>query len=209
MRSTVLAILIALSVGAAVVGWAQRADALADVAYADSVTDAAILLLDVERARADSLALVALERDTVLVRIVDSVRVVIAEAHDHAELADASLASAADSLSAHLATDTLGTRLLDRIVTDHATTRAEDGRVISALRVQLGATEEAAALWRGVADQRGTALAAADSTIAGLEAAQAARDRVISPPGWFHALDVVPDWAWFAAGVAIGAGVTR
>ncbi len=108
--------------------------------------------------RADSLESDATARDTVLVRVVETVRVTIEAATHRFQEADSSFASGVDSLRTML--DSTGVRILDRIVDDHEFAIEQKDVAYRALEVRLGVTEESATLWRSTSEAKGAVIAA-------------------------------------------------
>lgn len=94
-----------------------------------------------QQSRVDSLARIAEARDTVLIRVVDSVEVATADELARAERARQTYETAADSLRARV--DTTGERLLDQMMAAEREEDAADERRYRALEVRLGATERA------------------------------------------------------------------
>lgn len=93
------------------------------------------------QARVDSLGVLARTRDTVLVHVVDSVEVASAEEQARVERASETFVSAVDSLRARV--DSVGSRLLDQIVTAEAEEDSAQAARYRGLEVRLGATEQA------------------------------------------------------------------
>lgn len=132
---------------------------------AEARADTLLAERDSVMAIVDSIRPLADRSDTVLVRVVDSVRVVVEESEEAASLADSSFTSAHDSLGAHLAGDTLGLRLLARVEESHDSTVVAKDRTISALRVQLGETEASRMLWRNEALESRVVIDAQDGAL--------------------------------------------
>lgn len=194
--STWVAVLLALCLVLIGRGCAQGSAFEARVAYADSIKDVALDSLKSARERADSLQAQAVRADTVLVRVVDSVRVEVERAEERSALADTAFAGRTDSLRYHLRTrdDALGVALLDRIIVDHADVVVAERAVAAGLRVSLAATAENAALWRTTAEGQRHRAEAAESALAASEAASAARD---------DALRAKERRVWYERGAAV------
>lgn len=134
-------------------GDSGREDALAEAAREriDSLT--AVLADETARAdgataRADSAEARAVEADTVLVRIVDSIAVVVSVAEHETEASDSTFLAVMDSLRARVQSDPVAVGYVARATEAHAETLEAAHSVAAALRVQLGATDRALALSR-------------------------------------------------------------
>lgn len=194
MKDLAVVVLVALGLVLAGRSCAQESAFGRELAYADSLKNAALDSLARVRARADSLKAEAETSDTVLVRVVDSVTVVIRRNEERTARADSSFASNVDSLRYRIASDPVAVQLLDGIVADHAETRAAADDRYRALEVRLGATEESLALWRTTAEGQERRAVAAEAALATAEAAIAVRD---------DALAARSRKAWYERGIAV------
>jgi hypothetical protein len=178
MDRLAVAVLLALCLVLIGRGCAQGSAHADEIAARDVVLAFKVDSLKSARERAESLQAQAVRSDTVLVRVVDSVRVEVERAEERSALADTAFAGRTDSLRYHLRTrdDALGVALLDRIIVDHADVVRAERAVAAGLRVSLAATAENAALWRTTAEGHRHTAEVAERALAASEAASSARD---------------------------------
>jgi len=210
MDRLAVAVLLALCLVLIGRGCAQGSAHADEIAARDVVLAFKVDSLKSARERADSLQAQAVRSDTVLVRVVDSVRVEVERAEERSALADTAFAGRTDSLRYHLRTrdDALGVALLDRIIVDHVDVVVAERAVAAGLRVSLAATAENAALWRTTAEGHRHTAEVAERALAAAEAAIAARDERRDP---LFSFDVGGSWPWIVGAAAGGyiLGVSR